>query len=160
MKLNLGCGKDILEGWVNIDRYPSDQKVIQGDIRSLDFPKSTVETIRAIDVLEHVPRAEVLETLKHWNQILVNGGTVEIRCPDVRKQCELLLDGTWSTATWAHMVFGGQDAIGNFHMAGFDQELLSELARMAGFSEIKTVTEHDDVPVAGNANFRLFAKKP
>lgn len=159
-KLNVGCGKDILDGWVNIDRYPTDERVVQGDIRALDYPAGTVGAIRAKDVLEHIPRAETLPTLRHWFAVLEPRGTIEIRCPDARKQCELFLAGTWNGNTWAQMVFGLQDGLGNFHMAGFDADFLVELVTEAGFVNVTVTPEHDDVPVDGNANLRLCAMKP
>lgn len=160
IKLNVGCGKALLDDCVNIDLYPMDSTVVQGDIRSLPFSEGTVDSILAIDVIEHVPRAETLPTLRHWFALLKPGATVEARCPDSRKQCALLMDGTWTTENWSKMVFGGQDTVGNFHMAGFDQSSLAELFRQAGFVEIKVSDEYDAIPIDGNANFRITAKKP
>lgn len=160
MKINVGCGNDILDGWTNVDLYPSTESVIRADIRLLPFAAGTIESIRAIDVLEHIPRADVAETLSRWFMLLQRGGTLEIRCPDVQKQCELLLDKTWPTDVWAHMVFGGQDAPGNFHMAGFSPSSLAEKLVAAGFVVTAVKAEHGDVPKDGNANFRIFAKKP
>lgn len=159
LRLNLGCGGDILEGWVNVDLYPRDERVVEGDIRDLSGFSEASE-IRAIDVLEHIPRAEVPAALKGWFNALCSGGRVEIRCPDVRKQCELLLNGAWDAPTFAHMMFGGQDSEGNFHKAGFTQAYLAALLKEAGFMQISAKSEHGDVPVAGNANFRVFSRKP
>lgn len=162
LRLNVGCGKDVLDGWVNVDLFHDDERVVRGDIRHLEavVTMGTVSAIRAIDVLEHIPMADVLPALKGWFGMLQQGGTVEIRCPDVFKQCELLFDGTWDAPTWAHMCFGGQDSEGNFHKAGFTKGYLTQLLEEAGFVKVKAVSEHEDVSAAGNANFRITAEKP
>lgn len=160
MKLNLGCGKDILDGWENLDLFPTDDRVRGFDIRDIGENFADVEAIRAIDVLEHISRKEVLPTLQGWFKALKPGGTVEIRCPDLWKQAQCLLHGVWDTDTYAHMVFGGQDSLGNFHKAGFTAPFLTQLLTNAGFQVTKAVPEHDDIKIAGNANFRIFAVKP
>lgn len=161
LKLNLGCGSDILDGgWENIDLFPVNDRVIEADIRSLPYSPGTVAVIRAIDVIEHIPRAETDAALRHWHSLLHSGGTLEIRCPHVRKQAELLLQGVWSSDTFAHMMFGGQDTPGNFHMAGFDPGLLKQKLLAAGFKEVRTVDVFDAIPIAGNANFQTYAIKP
>lgn len=161
-RFNVGCGKDVLEDWINVDLYPSSERVLPGDIRHLSelFGEDRADEIRAIDVLEHIPRKDVLPTLQGWYKLLKSGGTVEIRCPDVREQAWLLVQGTWDTDTWAHMTFGGQDSEGNFHKAGFDEILLVKLLKEAGFEVTKVEPEHAEVPNGGNANFRVWGRKP
>lgn len=160
MRINLGCGGDILDGWINIDLYPRSEKVIAADIRKLPFLPGSIEEIRAIDVLEHIPNRDVPPTLTHWFALLEHGGTVSVRCPDCFKQCECLIQGTWTPAVWAHMVFGGQDSEGNFHKSGFTPEYLDELFQSAGFQIVNSRLEHELIPSAGNANYVLTAKKP
>lgn len=143
-----------------MDLFPAVEGVLAADIRKLPFPDNSVETIRAIDVLEHIPRADTLPCLQHWAKLLKKGGAVEVRCPDIRKQCELLLDGTWSPEIWSHMVYAAQDSPGNFHMAGFTSESLSHLVSQAGLHVVEVKPEHELVPCAGNANLRLLATKP
>jgi hypothetical protein len=58
LRLNLGCGSDILAGWVNVDRYPAagvDQIV---DLEHVPWPwaDSSVEEVRLKHVLEHLGR--------------------------------------------------------------------------------------------------------
>jgi SAM-dependent methyltransferase len=80
MKLNLGCGKDIREGWINIDRheYPG---VVQYDISRLPLPfaDGVVDEILASHVLEHLIFWE--ELMPEFNRILRPGGILEIRVP-------------------------------------------------------------------------------
>ena len=54
MKINLGCGKWPLKGYVNIDNIKGDGVDIVADIMELPFDDESVEEIIGIDVLEHI----------------------------------------------------------------------------------------------------------
>jgi len=54
VKLNIGCGKEVLNGWVNADKYPVDSKVIEADLMCLPFSDDSFEEIMAKHVIEHV----------------------------------------------------------------------------------------------------------
>lgn len=59
-KLNLGCGRDIRDpswGWINLDKYPMDERVYQWDILegSLPFENDQFKMIMAISFFEHIP---------------------------------------------------------------------------------------------------------
>lgn len=132
IRLNLGCGSDILDGWVNIDLYPIDRRVVKMDVRSIDFSPGTISEIRAIDVFEHIPRLESEAAFAHWTNLLVRGGRLTLRTPDARRQCELLVEGIWPISVWSHMMFGGQDSPGNFHFNGHEAASLRALAERHG----------------------------
>ena len=59
MRLHLGCGDNVLDGWTNVDISSNDPRVTLADVRNLDVvaPDGTVDTIYACHVLEHIPRA-------------------------------------------------------------------------------------------------------
>lgn len=77
MKLNLGCGKKIFDGYENID-WPT-------DIRKLNYPKESCDEIIAIHVFEHFYRHEALEVLKHWVDLLKPGGKLILELPSLTK---------------------------------------------------------------------------
>lgn len=81
MKLNLGCGKDIKPGWVNIDRkpYPGVDLVLDLARGPLPFQIGSIDAILAHDVLEHLHDWEtvVLECAR----VLRPGGTLEVHVP-------------------------------------------------------------------------------
>ncbi|HPP40751.1 MAG TPA: hypothetical protein PK498_10720, partial [Candidatus Kapabacteria bacterium] len=41
--LNLGCGKDIRDGFINIDLFSDDPRVVYGDVRKLDLPDNSAD---------------------------------------------------------------------------------------------------------------------
>lgn len=79
-KLNLGCGTDIREGWVNSDKVMLDGVDIVCDIeKEFPFESETFDYVLANDLLEHV--TEWPESLREIHRILKVGGIVEIRVP-------------------------------------------------------------------------------
>jgi SAM-dependent methyltransferase len=80
VRLNLGCGIDILPGWVNVDA--SDQLGPSVEVWNLDehpwpFDDSSVSEIRAIDIYEHVDNP-VGFMVECW-RVLQPGGTLRIQ---------------------------------------------------------------------------------
>lgn len=51
--LNLGCGNDIRDGFINIDLFNENPNVVYMDIRSLDLPNNSADLILASDILEY-----------------------------------------------------------------------------------------------------------
>jgi SAM-dependent methyltransferase len=80
VRVNLGCGTDIRDGWVNIDRHDA-PGVIQYDISRLPLPfeSGVVDEILASHVLEHLPCWEDL--MPELHRILRPGGILEVRVP-------------------------------------------------------------------------------
>ncbi len=79
-KLNLGCGYDLREDWVNLDLSDTVGVNVVHDIEILPLPfeNNTFEEILAKDVLEHV---EYIDILKDLHRILVPGGKLVIQVP-------------------------------------------------------------------------------
>ena len=79
-KLNLGSGKDIKKGWVNLDSANLPGVDVVHDIEKLPLPFANEEfdEILCQDVLEHT---EYLPILKDIHRILKPGGKLAIRVP-------------------------------------------------------------------------------
>jgi len=79
MKLNLGCADTHLAGFVNVDRVPPADQLV--DLRRYGWPweDSTVDFIRAADLIEHLPD-KVLTMNEAW-RVLQPGGRFEILVP-------------------------------------------------------------------------------
>ncbi|MBI2055910.1 MAG: methyltransferase domain-containing protein [Candidatus Sungbacteria bacterium] len=79
-KLNLGCGTDIKQGWINLDSAQIPGIDIVHDIEKLPLPFQNEEfnEILAQDILEHV---EYIPVLKDLHRILKKSGTLTIRVP-------------------------------------------------------------------------------
>ncbi len=79
-KLNLGCGTDIKEGWINLDIADLEGVDVVHDINSLPlpFPDNEFDYILAQDILEHLEYAPLLKDL---HRVLKKDSTIEIRVP-------------------------------------------------------------------------------
>ncbi|MCK5282779.1 MAG: methyltransferase domain-containing protein [Nanoarchaeota archaeon] len=82
-KLNIGCGKKKLKGYVNIDLNPECKPDIKFDASKIKnysiFKDESIEEIKSEHFLEHTPNAE--EIMKEWHRILKKGGSVKIKLP-------------------------------------------------------------------------------
>ena len=66
MKLNLGCGYDIREGWINVDKVDNEGVDVIHDLDKFPYPfkDNVVDEIIMIHILEHLNKPkEVLDEL-------------------------------------------------------------------------------------------------
>jgi ubiquinone/menaquinone biosynthesis C-methylase UbiE len=82
-RLQVGCGRDILPGWVNADveRIPG---TVRADVACLPFRDGTFGEVLASHVLEHIPDAK--GAITELARVLRSGGTLEIRAPHYRHE--------------------------------------------------------------------------
>lgn len=81
MRVNLGCGSDLMEGYVNLDRMQTAPGVIVHDLDVAPWPfeSDSVERMCAMDVFEHV--AEPLVFINEAWRVLAPGGMFHMRVP-------------------------------------------------------------------------------
>lgn len=78
MKLNLGCSDQKLEGFTNVDVCPP-ADVIADLTQPWPWADSSIEHIRAWDIIEHLPKP-ILTMNEAW-RVLVPGGLFEVVVP-------------------------------------------------------------------------------
>jgi len=142
--LNLGCGKDIRDGFVNIDIYSDDLRVVYGDCRKLSFPNESVDFILASDILEHFSHHEVPYILQEWARLLKPNAEIIIRCPSLSLQVKAYSNGTWDADIASYMIFGGQTNQGDYHCIGFDEASIRQHLQNVGL--IVTGFSEEDIP--------------
>ena len=81
IKLNLGCGRDIKEGYINVDKLGGADVKHDLDVYPLPFKKNSVDFILASHILEHLK--EPLDFLEECQRMLKKGRRMEIRVPHV-----------------------------------------------------------------------------
>jgi glycosyltransferase involved in cell wall biosynthesis/predicted SAM-dependent methyltransferase len=142
--LNLGCGKDIRDGFINIDLFSDDPRVVYGDVRKLDLPDNSADLILASDILEHFSHRETQSILNEWARVLKPGGELIIRCPSLRLQVNAYVNGIWNADVASYMIFGGQTNPGDYHCVAFDEQSIKDKLHKAGL--IVTEFYEEDTP--------------
>jgi SAM-dependent methyltransferase len=97
LKLNLGCGFDKREGWLNVDSFEACAPDVLMDIEQTPWPLETdaFEHVLLKHVLEHVGAefAVFAAVMRELWRVTAPGGMVEIHVPHVRH------DTFWSDPT-------------------------------------------------------------
>jgi predicted SAM-dependent methyltransferase len=157
MKLHLGCGKNIKQGFINIDAYVDYPGVEKHDIFNLPYSDSSVEEILTEHLIEHI---KFKDEEKFWNEcfrVLKKGGKLTCETPDMEWLCKAFIENQddfkefykvgavdhyfgngksvehrWGMIT-THF-FGNQNGEGQFHYNGFTKQKLIRIGEMLGFS--------------------------
>jgi predicted SAM-dependent methyltransferase len=147
-RLNLGCGTDLRDGWVNIDLHAVHHPDLVADITDLrPLHDNYAGYALAQDILEHVPRDCCSTALREWNRVLKPGGWLELRVPDVIALARLLQEPERQTPeaqdVLLQCLFGTQHYNGDFHYNGFTEISLAHALAEAGF-EVVSLDHHDE----------------
>lgn len=90
IKLNLGCSDALMRGYINVDRVsPAD--LIADLSRPWPWVESSVDEIRAHDIIEHLP--DKIHTMNEAWRVLKPGGLFEIVVPTTEGR------GAWQDPT-------------------------------------------------------------
>lgn len=81
MKLNLGCGKNHLQGYINCDEQEENNPdlILNLNVYPYHFHSNTADYILLKHVLEHLDNP--VKTIEECHRILKKGGVLEIRVP-------------------------------------------------------------------------------
>jgi len=81
LRLNIGCGRFPIDGWVNVDVDPSAKADVFHDLNVFPYPfaSASAAEIVASHVLEHT--ADPFATMRELGRIVEPGGTLTVRVP-------------------------------------------------------------------------------
>lgn len=100
VRLNVGCGIRLREGYINID--VQEAKSLSGEIvvpdllsdaKSIPLPDHCAHELVAIHIFEHFYRWEVEGVLAEWRRLLKPRGLLALELPDIVKCARNLLKG-------------------------------------------------------------------
>lgn len=143
-KLHVG-GKERADGWEIINAVPAPEVDHVGDARDLSrFPAATFQQIYASHVLEHLDyKNEVAQALREWQRVLVPGGRLMISVPDIEILARLIVDrGAYDLEQRflvMRMMFGGHYDAFDYHLVGFNDEMLAWFLGATGFVNMRRV---------------------
>lgn len=132
MKINFGCGGNLLDGWINKDA--------ECDIRKpLPFADGVADRILAEHVCEHVTHQEAWSFFVECKRILKLGGVLRVAIPDVTRMSKKMTD-EYRNAVKA----GGHGdnpiraaVFEHGHQAAWNQDLLITFLQATGFKAEK-----------------------
>jgi len=83
MKLNIGCGREVLKGYLNVDKFPMQSEVKKVDVTHfpLPFKENEFSYVRMRNILEHIPVDVQLKLIDELYRITSAGGRIWIRVP-------------------------------------------------------------------------------
>ena len=140
LRLHLGCGDNILPGYLNVDLY-NPKADARDDVSRLDgYEPGSVGEIRAELVLEHLGYEDGRRALRHWRELLCRGGKLDLVVPDILFSIRRWLaayesdDPSWHD--YHYHLWGLQTAEGQYHRWGFTERSLTRALADAGFAQI------------------------
>lgn len=97
MRLNVGCGRHVLDGWTNVDVVASPRAKrppeVLSDARSIPLADGCAQELQAIHLLEHFYRWEVPAVLAEWRRLLCDGGRLVLELPNLQRCVENIVEG-------------------------------------------------------------------
>lgn len=84
-KLNLGCGANILRGWLNVDFDPVSAEVVYLDATArFPLPDGAFDFVFSEHMIEHVSYAQAEHMLRECFRVMKGGGRIRISTPDLK----------------------------------------------------------------------------
>jgi hypothetical protein len=150
--LHVGCGKNILDGFINIDKYYDDSRVINCDMYKLPQSPNSISAIYSSHALEHLPIRRAKMCIENWYSILKQKGVLYLAIPDLEEIMHIFLDPNVPDNAkeywYMYTLFGYQADCsdlenayrndipvdpGQFHTCGFSKKSISKLLTDNGF---------------------------
>lgn len=130
IKLCLGGGDVVPEGFINIDRKHG------GEVYPLtDYDDESVDEIYASHILEHFSHAKTQDVLNEWSRVLKPGGVIRVAVPDFGKLAHRYVEGKVDEH-FEQYILGGHTDANDHHGAIFEEGGLRTLLRRAGFVNV------------------------
>jgi SAM-dependent methyltransferase len=150
LRLNLGCGDKLLDGYVNVDVVEARAGMrpdVICDLHDLaPFDDASAEEILSVHVVEHFWRWEIADVLREWVRVLQPGGRMIVECPNILSACRTFIE---NPGEYAHQDQRGQRTMWVFygdphwkdplmiHRWGYTPESLQALMTEAGLRDVR-----------------------
>jgi predicted SAM-dependent methyltransferase len=92
-RLNLGCGYNVLDGWMNVDLEGGRHGTIFMDATSTwPLPDNAFDAILCEHMIEHVPKDAGIHLLAEAFRVLLPGGRIRVITPDLSAVAKLVFN--------------------------------------------------------------------
>lgn len=97
IRINVGCGRHVLDGWTNVDVMVSPHAKRSPEILapawSIPLPDASVVELMGIHIFEHFYRWECDTVIAEWRRLLRPRAVLVLEMPDLFKFCANILEG-------------------------------------------------------------------
>lgn len=115
MQVNLGCGDQYADGWVNVDHGSPHRKDQDVDLTGpLPWPSSSIRRAYAGHVLEHLTKSQCVDLLERLHECMMPLGKLMVVGPDVQIAQRMAEAGTLDV-TMDSLRFGAGRWSGDVH---------------------------------------------
>ncbi len=140
VRLNLGCGRLSLDGYVNVDMRALPGVDVVAPIDRLPFEPESVDEIFSAHLLEHFPHEELRrKLLPYWMKLLKPGGAFRAVVPDLRAMIDDVHEGATSWEDFRRVAYGDQEYEGDFHFNAFTTDGLAHALEEAGCTDVRVL---------------------
>jgi predicted SAM-dependent methyltransferase len=175
LKIQFGCGPNIIPGWVNTDIVPQAAESFALDVRNpLPFPAGSADFIFSEHFIEHLAKGESVRFLTECLRVLSPGGVIRIGWPELSNVLTAYFHSspeTWDTGNPASETMGDKvnDSFYLYdHRYLYDYKTLELAMTRIGFINFTKVpwgeSEHPELKgIEKNLSFRVHvieAEKP
>lgn len=129
-RLNIGCGDDTREEYVNFDKRDLPGVDVTGDARKLPFDDESFDLVIAQDVLEHFWDYE--KVLEEWLRVVSTEGALAVRVPDWEALKDDRVGGNFNFDNLEGAIYGGHKNDYDQHHRLYTREILGERLKDAG----------------------------
>jgi glycosyltransferase involved in cell wall biosynthesis len=84
LKINLGCGPRIVNGWINLDRAPLPGAHFWDGSRGIPSEADTISLIYSEHFIEHLSLQDGMNLLRECVRVLCPGGVMRVSTPDIQ----------------------------------------------------------------------------
>lgn len=159
LRVNMGCGHVLLDGYLNIDRRALPGVDVVAELDNMPFQQGEIDEIFSAHVIEHFPQEQLIrQLLPYWSGLLKPGGKFAAVVPDAQGMIDAYHNGEYSFDQFRTVMLGGQDYDGDFHFAMFTPQSLTNLLIEAGFEDV--VVHAANRENAGCKEFEISATRP
>lgn len=118
-KINIGCGTDIREDYINVDHRAIDGVDVVADVLDLPFPPNSLDEVFASHVAEHFIEKDLKAIIKYWFSLLSEGGVIRLIVPNIEEMAKRYAHGEISWEQLRSVALGGQDYASDYHFNHF-----------------------------------------
>lgn len=137
-KLNLGCGRSKIAGYINVDNEKSTEPDVIADFTStLPFEDASQDEVLLFHTIEHIQKRYHGQVFAEIRRVLAEDGIFMCSFPEFKHIAKNWLDNVGGQRDfWEATIFGRQIYPSDHHVCAVDSMELAALLEQVGFRDI------------------------